>query len=95
MDTEMMMLMLLGFPQNLQEIPSLLNIKKHFRKECLLKHPDKPCGDNLAFQELLVAYNKIVRKIHKRGDIDEQESDSEEEETLKQNYFKEYSLYGN
>ena len=81
--------MLLGFPQNLQEIPSLLDIKKHFRKECLLKHPDKPCGDNLAFQELLVAYNNIVRKIV------EEESDSEEEETLKQNYFKEYSLYGN
>ena len=87
--------MLLGFPPNLQEIPSLLDIKKHFRKECLLKHPDKPCGENLAFQELLEAYTKIVRKIHKRGHTVEQESDGEQEEMLKRNYFKEYSLYGN
>ena len=89
------LLVLLGFPQDLQELPSLPDIKQHFRRECLRKHPDKPCGDNTAFQELHEAYNKIIRKMNKRGDSVEQETDGVDEETLKQNYFKEYSLYGN
>ena len=94
MDTEMRnLLILLGFSRDLQIIPPLTVVKQQFRKQSLLKYPDKPSGDKRAFQELHQAYSKIVRDIQKTGNA--YEEDSWDEETLKRNYFKEYSLYGN
>ena len=89
------LLRLLGFAEDLEDIPPLQVIRNQFRKKCLLKHPDKPTGDKEAFQELLDAYNKLVRRIKSNGNVDEEETDVEDEEALERKYFQEFSLYGN
>lgn len=89
------LLRLLGFPSDLDQIPPLIIIKQHFRKQCLLKHPDKPTGDKKAFQDLHDAYRKIVRNIQTTEKVFVEESDDEDEEDSKRKYFKEFSLYGN
>ena len=85
-----------GFAGDLEDIPPLKVIRQQFRKESLIKHPDKPTGDKEAFQELLDAYNKILRHIKAKGNVDdEDETGSENEEDLERKYFKEFALYGN
>ena len=88
------LLRLLGFDEDLQDIPPLQVIRHQFRKKCLLKHPDKPTGDKEAFQALLDAYNKIVRHIKTDGNV-EDKSEVEDEEALERKYFQEFALYGN
>ena len=69
--------------------------RHQFRKKSLLKHPDKPTSDKEAFQELLDAYNKIVRHIKADCKGDEEETEVEDEEALERKYFQEFALYGN
>ena len=50
---------------NVLEIDNLSNynldsLKKHYKKLCLKKHPDKPNGDNDKFIELTEAYEYII-----------------------------------
>ena len=89
------LLRLLGFDGDLQDIPPLQVIRHQFRKKCLLKHPDKPTGDKEAFQELLDAYNMIVKHIKAARNVDEEETEVEDEESLERKYFQEFALYGN
>ena len=89
---------MLGFDGDLQEIPPLRVIKQKFRKESLIKHPDKPEGDKEAFQELLCVYNKIISLLRTREGVNEEDSDDtedEDEEMLAKKYFNKYGLYGN
>ena len=86
---------MLGFDGDLQDIPPLQVIRHQFRKKCLLENPDKPTGDKEAFQELLDAYNMIVKHIKAARNVDEEETEVEDEEDLERKYFQEFALYGN
>ena len=88
-------LRVLGFHTAFKDIPPSKVISQQFRKECLLKHPDKPTGDKEAFQELLDAYSRILRYLRASGEVDVEVGDVEDKETLKRKYFQQFSLYGN
>ena len=60
MDPEIRNLLnILGFDKSLQHVPSFPEIRRQFRKECLVQHPDKTTGSTLTFQKLLSAYQKL------------------------------------
>ena len=54
------LLTILGFDKSLSSVPTLSEIRRQFRKECLVKHPDKTSGSKDTFQQLLAAYQKLV-----------------------------------
>ena len=62
---------ILGFEESLEKVPSLSKIRHQFRKECLVKHPDKTTGSKDKFQQLLSAYQKVEKWIaqQNRGGI--------------------------
>ena len=89
------LLVVLGFDQDIQEIPNLGEIKQHFRKESLMKHPDKPSGDKESFQNLVDAYHKIIKKINKEEENISDYASNEDETELRKRYFQNFGLYGN
>ena len=56
------LLSILGFDESLEVFPVMSEIRRQFRRECLLKHPDKATGSKDSFQHLLSAYHKILSK---------------------------------
>ena len=86
---------MLGFDEDLEDVPPLREIKQQFRKESLVRHPDKPKGGKEAFQELLDVFNKIVIIVRSRDEHESDEAENEDQEMLAKRYFTKYSLYGN
>ena len=70
------LLTILGFDESLPIVPTLSEIRRQFRKECLVKHPDKTSGSKDTFQQLLDAYQKIVHYLNEREHIRRHEIDA-------------------
>lgn len=63
---------ILGFDESLENIPSLSEIRHQFRKESLVKHPDKITGSKEKFQQLLSAYQKLEKCIAQQKNMVDQ-----------------------
>lgn len=62
----------LGFDESLEDIPSLSEIRHQFRKESLVKHPDKTTGSKEKFQQLLSAYRKLEKCLTQQKNLADQ-----------------------
>ena len=71
-------LSILGFDESLENLPSLLEIRRQFRKESLVKHPDKTTGSKDKFQKLLSAYQKVKKCIAQQNYMADQMEDISE-----------------
>ena len=88
-DERRRLLISVGFKgKKADDLPSMQEIRLHFKKECLLRHPDKPGGSKEAFQQLLRDYDQLIR-------LNRSEYACANEEVSEERYFEEFSLYGN
>ena len=79
MDEELRtLLIILGFDESLENVPSLSEIRRQFRKESLVKHPDKTTGSKDKFQKLLSAYQKVEKCIAQQNYMADQMKDISE-----------------
>ena len=82
------LLSILGFPDGIESLPSMRQLKTQYRRTSLKRHPDKPGGTKGHFQELLDAFEKVGNLILNM----DQSNLADDEETKARKEFKEFNF---
>ena len=91
MDTEMKKyLVIIGFEEDIEEIPKLKTVLKMWRKSTRICHPDKR-GEKSKFQELQDALEKIIEMIKELKQNKLEDDDTDEEELFAMKLFNEFN----
>ena len=89
MDSEMKkFLIILGFQEDIQEVPKMKTVLKMWRKAARLCHPDKG-GNKEEFQKVQDAYEKVGEMINDSTKYDQKDDD--EEEAFARKVFEEFN----
>ena len=91
MDTEMKKyLVIIGFEEDIEEIPKLKTVLKMWRKSARICHPDKG-GEKSKFQELQDALENIIEMIKQLKKNKLEDDDTDEEELFAMKLFNEFN----
>ena len=82
------LLVILGFPRGEPRVPKMKEVRKQFLKLAMIKHPDKPTGNDKDMKLLLDAYHRVGKFIE---DMVTDDVNDEEEQTAR-DHFKQFNF---